>query len=126
MVGKLIVSEDAAAATAGDTAAAGETPAAGGDAAAPAAAAVDVEMRDISFDKKEITIPANTDVTFNLVNAGAATHNFAITGTDFASGDYAGGQTGTLVVNLHQASTNSTAPSRVSKEAGMVGKLIVQ
>lgn len=126
MVGKLIVSEDAAAAApAEDTAPAAETPATGGDAPA-AATAVDVAMQDIAFDKKEITIPANTDITFNLVNSGAATHNFTIIGTDFASGDYAGGQTGTLVVNLPPGEYEYDCTIPGHKEAGMVGKLIVQ
>jgi len=38
-----------------------------------------IEMVDIAFNPKELTIPANQDVTITLVNNGAALHNFSIT-----------------------------------------------
>src|SRR5262249_43929131 len=37
-----------------------------------------VELVDINFAPKESTIPANTNVTVNLVNKGASVHNFNI------------------------------------------------
>ena len=37
-----------------------------------------LEMQDIAFDQKEFTIPANTDVTLTLTNAGATLHNFSV------------------------------------------------
>lgn len=43
------------------------------------AACVNVGMFDIYFGANYITIPADTDVTFNLVNNGAAQHDFSIT-----------------------------------------------
>jgi uncharacterized cupredoxin-like copper-binding protein len=54
---------------------AAETPAAG-----PAATTeVTIGAYDIYFDPKEVTIPANTDVTVNLPNNGATLHNFSVT-----------------------------------------------
>jgi uncharacterized cupredoxin-like copper-binding protein len=54
---------------------AAETPAAG-----PAATTeVTIGAHDIYFDPKEVTIPANTDVTVNLANNGATLHNFSVT-----------------------------------------------
>lgn len=61
---------------------------------APTAGSFNVAMEDIKFDVTKLTIPANQDVTINLVNNGAAAHNFTITGTEFTSGDYMAGQTG--------------------------------
>ena len=88
MVGTLTVSEEAAAAPAGAA-----TPAAATAAGSPAAPAcgesggrperrlpqpVDIVAYDIYFEPKEVTIPANTDVTFMLPNDGVAPHNFSI------------------------------------------------
>lgn len=112
-----------------EAAAAAESPASQGEAGGqPAAGAVtvDLEMVDIQFDPAEITVPANTDVTVNLVNNGVSAHNFHIDELGVNSGDYAAGQTGTVTFN-------SGAPGEYTfycsipghREAGMVGKLIV-
>src|SRR5215213_10021949 len=68
---------DAAAAT---PESAGATPAAGGEeqAAAGASNAVEVESYDIYFEPKELSIPANSDVTVRLPNEGVTLHNFSI------------------------------------------------
>ena len=39
-----------------------------------------VAMRDNFFDPKEITVPAGSEVTFDLTNDGAAIHNMHIAG----------------------------------------------
>jgi nitrite reductase (NO-forming) len=129
MAGKLIV-------TAGGETGGGEatteapaaTPAASPAASAAAAlpTTLDVEMKDIAFDVKELTLPANSEITINLKNSGAATHNFNIDELDVHSGDYAGGQTGTVTFK-------TGAPGEFSfycnipghKEAGMIGKVTV-
>ena len=56
------------------------TPAAGGQeqAAAGASNAVEVDAYDIYFEPKELTIPANTDVTVRIPNEGVTPHNFSI------------------------------------------------
>lgn len=43
------------------------------------ATCVEVGMFDIYFGANYITIPADTDVTFHLVNNGAAQHDFSVT-----------------------------------------------
>jgi plastocyanin len=85
-----------------------------------------VEMIDIAFNPKEITIPANTDVTINLVNKGATTHNFVIDELNVHSGDYAAGQTGTVTINAAPGSYEYYCSIPGHKPAGMVGTLIVQ
>ncbi len=52
------------------------TPADGGETAE--AMTVEVVSYDIYFEPAELTIPADTDVTFDLPNNGAAPHNFSI------------------------------------------------
>jgi plastocyanin len=97
----------------------------GGEAAGPVT--IDVEMFDVNFDKKEIRVPANTEVTINLVNTGVAVHNFNIDELGVASGDYQPGQTGTVTFN-------SGAPGQYEfycsipghRDAGMWGTLIVE
>jgi len=87
---------------------------------------LEVDMVDIAFNPTEMTIPANTDVTINLVNNGAATHNFNVESEGIHSGDYAGGQTGTVDINLPPGEYEYICNIPGHKEAGMVGKLIVQ
>jgi plastocyanin len=85
-----------------------------------------VEMIDINFNPKEITIPANTDVTINLTNNGATVHNFVIDALNVHSGDYSAGQTGTVTINAAPGSYEYYCSIPGHKQAGMVGTLIVQ
>jgi plastocyanin/mono/diheme cytochrome c family protein len=87
---------------------------------------LEVDMVDIAFNPTELTIPANTDVTINLVNNGAATHNFNVDALGVQSGDYAGGQTGSVTINAAPGEYEYYCSIPGHKEAGMVGKLIVQ
>ena len=126
MVGKVIVVEGGASAPAETTPAAETTAAANEPAAVAAETTFDIEMKDIAFSVKELTLPANTEITINLVNVGAATHNFDIPDLGVASGDYASGQTGTVTFNSGAAGEYEflcNIPGH--KEAGMVGKVIV-
>jgi uncharacterized cupredoxin-like copper-binding protein len=145
MVGTLIVSEEAAAAPAGaatPAAAPAEalqaTPAAQGAVATPAevvaaaspaaveaaAQTVDIAAYDIYFEPKEVTIPANTDVTFMIANDGVAPHNFSIDelGIDI---DLPVGETQETVINAPAGEYEYYCNVPGHKEAGMVGKLIV-
>jgi plastocyanin len=85
-----------------------------------------VEMVDIAFNPTEITIPANTDVTIDLFNSGAANHTFDIDELDIHSGDYAAGQTGSVTINAPPGEYEYYCAVPGHKESGMVGKLIVQ
>jgi plastocyanin len=85
-----------------------------------------VEMVDISFNPKEITIPANTDVTINLANNGAANHTFDIDALNIHSGEYAAGETGSITINAAPGEYEYYCATPGHKESGMVGKLIVQ
>jgi nitrite reductase (NO-forming) len=85
-----------------------------------------VEMIDINFNPKELTIPANTDVTINLVNNGAANHNFNIDELNVHSGDYSPGQTGTVTINAAPGDYQYYCSIPGHKEAGMVGTLHLQ
>lgn len=85
-----------------------------------------VAMVDINFDPKQLTIPANTPVTVNLVNKGAAVHNFNIDALNVHSGDYQPGQTGTVTINAPAGTYQYYCNIPGHKEAGMVGTLTVQ
>ncbi|MDF3018142.1 MAG: halocyanin precursor-like protein [Thermomicrobiales bacterium] len=143
MVGTLIVTDDAAAtgatapaaaeqdAAAGDVtpagATTGATPAAGGEEAAAgvgAGEAVTVESYDIYFEPAELTIPADTDVTVSLPNAGAAPHNFSIDELGI-SVDIAPGATEETVINAPAGTYEYYCNVPGHKEAGMVGTLTV-
>ncbi|MEA2585086.1 MAG: hypothetical protein QOF33_3171 [Thermomicrobiales bacterium] len=90
------------------------------------AVAPTVEMVDIAFSPKEITIPANTDVVVNLVNKGVTVHSFDIDALNVHSGQYTGGQTGTVTINAAPGEYEYYCAIPGHKPAGMVGKLIVQ
>jgi plastocyanin len=100
------------------------TPAGGGGEAA--GGPIEVDMVDaLAFDPPEITIPANTDVTIHAVNSGALPHTFTI--TDVAdTGEVAGGASADVTVNLKPGEYEYFCAIPGHKDAGMVGKLIVQ
>src|SRR5215204_1873013 len=89
-----------------------------------AAVTVDVVAQDIFFEPKEVTIPANTDVTVNVPNEGAAPHNFSIDelGIDV---DLAVGATEQVVINAPAGEYEFYCNVPGHKEAGMVGTLTV-
>lgn len=131
MVGTLVVREMDAAEEAVDTAnedaavdeeqaaqeAAGEAPA--------EAAAQTVTSFDIFFEPKEVTIPANTDVTFTLPNDGVTVHNFAIDALNIDV-DLPPGATETVVINALPGTYEYYCNVPGHKAAGMFGTLIVE
>ena len=139
MVGTLIVSEEAAAgdgdaaatedegdAAEGATADPAEAPAADTEAdSSDAAEAVTVESVDIAFNPKELTIPANTDVTVNLPNNGAAAHNFAIDALDI-SVDQPPGAEEQITINAEPGEYEYYCNVPGHRAAGMVGTLTVE
>ncbi|MCA9218913.1 MAG: cupredoxin domain-containing protein, partial [Planctomycetales bacterium] len=120
------VTPAAEATSSGDTAAPTEAAATTAPGGSAMQTTFDIKMVDIAFDVTELVVPANTEITINLVNEGALTHNFSIDELGVNSGDYAAGQTGTVTFN-------SGAPAEYEyycnipghREAGMVGKITV-
>jgi plastocyanin len=116
---------DAAAAT---PESAGATPAAGGEEQAAgqgAGEAFEVESYDIYFEPDELSIPADTDVTVRLPNAGAAQHNFSIDELGI-SVDIAPGATEETVINAPAGEYEYYCNVPGHKQAGMEGTLTVQ
>jgi nitrite reductase (NO-forming) len=131
MVGTLHVVEGAAAPAAEGAAPAAApsapeaSPAAEAAQAAPAAAApVTVVSHDIYFDPKEVTIPANTDVTVDLPNEGVTLHDFSIDALGI-SVSIQPGATEHVVVNAPPGDYEYYCNVPGHKEAGMVGTLHV-
>ena len=83
-------------------------------------------MIDINFAPKELTIPANTDVTVTLPNKGAAIHNFVVEALGIKSPDAQGGQTVSVTINAPAGTYDYVCTQPGHKEAGMVGTLTVQ
>ena len=129
MVGTLHVVAGAAApaAAAAAPAAAGTPAATEAQAAAPAAAAapVTVKLEDIFFDPKEITIPANTPVEFDLQNVGAAPHDFSIDALKISQA-VEPGESAKVTINAPAGTYEYYCNVPGHKEAGMVGTLTVK
>ncbi len=136
MVGTLIVTGDAAAtpAVAPEEGAPASEEAADADAAAPAAEedasaaasadAATVVSHDIFFDPKELSIPADADVTVSLPNEGVTLHNFAVDelGIDV---DIDPGATQEVVINAPAGTYEYYCNVPGHKAAGMVGTLTI-
>ncbi len=101
------------------------TPVSGTPAAAAAATTIDISMIDLKFVPAEVSIPAGTDVTVNVVNNGVLQHNWDVLGTEFKTQIVGGGVAETLVVNLPAGSYDLQCDVPGHAEAGMVGILTV-
>jgi len=86
----------------------------------------EVDMVDIAFEPTSVEIPANTDVTINLVNKGASQHEFKIDSEGIDSGLVDPGASGSVSVNLPPGEYDFHCPVPGHTEAGMTGKLIVK
>lgn len=83
-------------------------------------------MRDISYNTVELVVPANTEITINLVNIGVAVHTFNIDELDVHSGNYSFGQKGTVTFQTEEPGTYVFYCSNPGhKQAGMTGTLTV-
>ena len=86
----------------------------------------DIDMLDtFKFSIEAMTIPANTDVMVNVVNAGAAVHSFVVEGQPIDSGQLPGGGTATVTINLPPGTYTYICDVPGHKELGMVGTLTV-
>jgi plastocyanin len=91
------------------------------------ATTVEVDMVDIAFKETTLEIPANTDVTFHIVNSGALQHEFAIEGhDDLVSGLLNAGESKDIVINLPPGTYTYHCPVPGHTEAGMKGTLTVK
>jgi plastocyanin len=95
------------------------SPAAGGD-------SVTIVAEDIKFDKTEMRIPANTDVEVTLENKGMLEHDWVVDELDVVIGPLSGGETASGTVNAEAGEYEYYCSIPGHKEAGMVGKLIVE
>lgn len=96
----------------------------GGGGGAPTTFTVD--MIDINYVQKELTIPADTEVTINLPNQGAALHNFVIDALNVKSEDVPGGGQTSVTFSAPAGEYQYYCSQPGHKEAGMIGTLIVQ
>jgi plastocyanin len=93
--------------------------------AADAPLTTTVVSHDIYFEPTEVTIGADTDITFILPNEGAAPHNFAIDELEIDV-DIAPGATEEVVINAPAGTYEFYCNVPGHREAGMVGTLIVE
>ncbi len=125
----LIADETVVEAAAATPEAAGATPATAGEEQAAtgegAGEALVVESYDIYFEPDELSIPADTDVTVQLPNLGAALHNFSIDelGIDV---DIDPGATEETVINAPAGEYEFYCNVPGHKAAGMFGTLTVE
>jgi uncharacterized cupredoxin-like copper-binding protein len=108
-----------------------EAPAEGTPATAEAGAAtgagaesVEVVSHDIYFEPEEVSIPADTDVTFALPNEGVTLHNFAIDELEI-SVDIDPGATEEVIVNAPAGTYAFYCNIPGHRPAGMEGMLTV-
>ena len=87
---------------------------------------VTIALRDIYFEPKEVTIPANQDVVIVLRNEGVTTHNFTIDEVGITSGNIEWGTTEHIVVNLPPGVYTFHCDIPGHTEAGQVGTLTVR
>ena len=99
----------------------------GGEAAAAGdGTAVSISAIDISFDPKELTIAADTDVTVTVTNNGVLQHDWVVIDQGIGSATLNGGDVEDVIVNLPAGEYTFHCSVPGHAEAGMVGTLIVQ
>ncbi len=107
-----------------------ELPASGGETSAAsgggeeAGSSITIESHDIFFEPAAIEIPANTDVTVELPNLGAAAHDFSIDALGISIALPAGA-TESVVINAPPGEYEFYCNVPGHKEAGMHGILTV-
>lgn len=90
------------------------------------ATSIELSATDIKFEPKELTIPADTDVSITVTNNGVLQHDFAIESEGIESGLLNSGESADVVVNLPAGTYDFICTVPGHKEAGMVGTLIVE
>lgn len=87
---------------------------------------VSIALEDMRFNPNEITIPADTDVTFTFQNRGFLAHDFAIDNPRIFSGVLRSGKSASMVLNLPAGTYTFYCTQIAHRSAGMVGTLIVK
>ena len=88
--------------------------------------AISLETVDLAFSETELAIPANTDETLTLTNAGAAVHDFKIDDPEVYSGPVAAGESAEVDLNLPPGTYTYYCTQPGHREAGMEGTLTVE
>lgn len=111
----------------------GPLPPGGGEASPPAVTGVEalptsvsITYVDFAFEPAEVSIAADTDVTFQFQNAGATQHAYKVDALEIGSKTINAGETDSIVVNAAAGTYESYCPVPGHKDLGMVGTLIVQ
>jgi nitrite reductase (NO-forming) len=127
MEGTLTVSADAGqAAPEGDEAATtGNGEGASGDEAAGGATELAVSAVDIAFEQKELSAPADTDVTITITNNGASPHDFVIEELGIQTKMLNPGESETVTVNAPAGTYTYFCSVPGHRQAGMEGTLTV-
>ena len=89
------------------------------------AGTVTVKLEDIFFDPKEVTIPANTPIEFDLPNTGASPHDFSIDALKISQA-VEPGESAKVTINAPAGTYEYYCNVPGHKEAGMVGTLTVK
>src|SRR3954469_25962131 len=80
-----------------------------------------IDMVDIAFAPRKLTIPANTPTVITVVNKGAAVHNFSIDELNVHSGDMQAGETTTVTVDAPAGTYTYYCSIPGHRTGGMVG-----
>ncbi len=127
MEGTLTISADAAQAAPADDAAAedqGDAAPAGGEAGA-GATDLTVSAVDIAFEEKELSAPADTEVTITITNNGNSQHDFVIDELGIATKLLNPGESETVTINAPAGSYTYYCSVPGHRQAGMEGTLTV-
>lgn len=96
------------------------------DASPAASNVVELKTGDMKFSPKQLTMPANTDVTLKITNKGMLPHDVSIAGTSHATPKIASGETVEMVLNLSPGTYQFICTVPGHKQAGMVGTIVVE
>jgi nitrite reductase (NO-forming) len=99
---------------------------AGGSSSAASPSGLAIELVDIAFRPRELSIPADTPTVITLVNRGASVHNFTIDQLDVHTGDLRPGESATVTIDAPPGAYAFYCSVPGHRAAGMVGTLTVQ
>jgi uncharacterized cupredoxin-like copper-binding protein/mono/diheme cytochrome c family protein len=127
MEGTLTISADAGqAAPAGDAAADNQGDAgASGEQAAGASTELAVTAIDIAFEEKELSAPADTEITITVTNNGASIHDFTIDELNIQTKMLNPGESETITINAPAGTYTYYCSVPGHRQAGMEGTLNV-
>jgi len=97
-------------------------------AASPVASATEVTVHtvDLAFEPRDLTIPANTDVTVRVENLGVILHDLTIDQLGVTSGTLSRGQATAVTINAAPGTYQFYCSIPGHRQAGMRGTLTVE